>query len=120
MDILKKITNSTKWSVQGLQVAYKRGISFKLEIAVVIVLIPLAIYIAKDLNQFLWLLFSVNLVLIVELINTSIESTVDRISKSKSKLAKDAKDSGSAAVFYAILFAIVVWILIISRNWYYS
>ncbi len=56
-----------------------------------------------------WLIFSVFLVLIVELINTAIEATVDRIGAEQHVLAKHAKDTASAAVFISVIFAAIVW-----------
>lgn len=70
-------------------------------------------YLARDLNQFLWLFISVHLVLVAELINTAIETTVDRISKEHHVLAKRAKDAASAVVFYTIILATIVWMVIL-------
>jgi diacylglycerol kinase (ATP) len=56
---------------------------------------------------------SLMLVLIVELLNSAVEATVDRISKDKHNLAGQAKDMGSAAVFLSLLNAAMVWVLIL-------
>ena len=59
------------------------------------------------------LLGSLMFVLIVELLNSAVEATVDRISKDKHNLAGQAKDMGSAAVFLSLLNAAMVWMLIL-------
>jgi len=60
------------------------------------------------------LLGSLLLVLIVELLNSAVEATVDRISKDQHELAGQAKDMGSAAVFLSLLNVVVVWLLILT------
>lgn len=117
MYIIKKLYNSTVWSLSGLFYAFKNELAFRLELCAMVILMPLAFYIANDFNQLLWLLVSLHQVLIVELINTAIEATVDRISTDRHKLAKHAKDVGSAAVFYSLLIAIMVWIVIIYQQY---
>jgi diacylglycerol kinase (ATP) len=57
---------------------------------------------------------SVLLVLIIELINSSIEATVDRISLENHDLAKRAKDIGSAAVFVSLMNVLITWVLVLS------
>ena len=54
--ISKKLYDSTKWSLSGLVYAYKNELAFRLEVFAMLVITPLAIYLATDLNQFLWLL----------------------------------------------------------------
>jgi diacylglycerol kinase (ATP) len=53
------------------------------------------------------------LVLIVELLNSAVEATVDRISLENHQLAKRAKDIGSAAVFLSLVNVAVVWVLVL-------
>jgi diacylglycerol kinase (ATP) len=52
-------------------------------------------------------------VLLVELLNSAVEATVDRISLENHQLAKRAKDIGSAAVFVSLLNVVVVWVLVL-------
>jgi diacylglycerol kinase (ATP) len=59
------------------------------------------------------LLSSLLLVIIVELINSAIEATIDRIGAEKHELSGRAKDIGSAAVFVALLYVALVWLIII-------
>lgn len=116
MNIFKKLYLSTKWSFAGLAYAYKHELAFRLEVYAALIITPLAIYLAKDLNQFLWLFVSYHLVIVAELINTAIEATVDRISKEHHMLAKHAKDAASAVVFYTIIITVVVWATILYQR----
>jgi len=109
MNIGEKLYYSTLWSLAGLKYAITHELSFKLEAIVAVILTPLAFFLAVDLNQLLLLLLSLYIVLIVELINSAIEATVDRIGPERNALSKNAKDLGSAAVFLSILLAGLVW-----------
>jgi diacylglycerol kinase (ATP) len=101
------------WSFAGLSYAFKHELAFRLELLAAVFLLPLSFVIAQDLSQLLWLIFTIALVLIVELVNSAIEATIDRISTQQHKLSKAAKDIGSAAVFCAIALLVIVWGLII-------
>ncbi len=70
-----------------------------------------------DVTQRVLLVASVMLVLIMEMINSSIEATVDRISLDIHPLAKKAKDMGGAAVLLALTNAILTWIIILWSLW---
>jgi len=108
------------YSLQGLRDTIKHEISFRMELVVAIILIPIAIFLSTSVVSKVFLVSSVLLVLIVELINSGIESAVNRISKEQHQLSKRAKDAGSAAVFMTFLNLIIVWCLIlfdlISKN----
>lgn len=116
MQIYKKIWLSTKWSLAGLKYAFKHELAFRLEIILAVILSPIAFYLAADLNQLLLLLFSLYAILIVELINTAIEATVDRVGLEHHILSKHAKDAGSAAVFLSILLLGLVWGMVLWSN----
>ena len=117
LKICEKLYNSTQWSIAGLIYAYKNELAIKLELLMVIILTPLAFYLALDINQLLWLLTSVILVLLVEIINSAIEATIDRIGLEQHELSRHAKDLGSAAVYIALLLMCLVWGLIIRANY---
>jgi diacylglycerol kinase (ATP) len=96
-------------SVDGLKQAYRQEAAFRQEVWLAAVLIPAALLLpVAGLGRAL-LLGSVLLVLVVELVNSAIEATVDRISAERHPLSKLAKDIGSAAVFVALVNALVVW-----------
>jgi len=75
------------------------------------VILPLSFFIGTSWIEVVLLLGSAVLVLVVELINTALEKTVDRISHERHPLSAVIKDLGSAAVFLSIAFASLVWVL---------
>ncbi|MGB0444787.1 MAG: diacylglycerol kinase [Porticoccaceae bacterium] len=105
-----------KNSWQGLKDAFINEEAFKVQSLLCLILIPLALMIAENYLQLLLLLCSLFLVLIVELLNTSIEIVVDRIGTEFNKLSGRAKDIGSAAVCLSMLLFFLVWITVITKN----
>ena len=103
-------------SLQGLKDAFANEEAFKVQSVLCLFLIPLALMIAENYLQLLLLLCSLFLVLIVELLNTSIEMVVDRIGTEFHKLSGRAKDIGSAAVCLSMVVFILVWSMVISQN----
>jgi diacylglycerol kinase (ATP) len=79
-----------------------------------VVLIPLALFLPVSAIGKALMVASVLLVVIVELINSALEATVDRISLEHHHLAKRAKDIGSAAVFVALVNVVAVWGLVLA------
>ena len=110
---LRRLFNAFGYSVEGLKAAYKNEDAFRQEVKLAIVLIPLAIYLGDGGMERAFMIASVLLVIIVELLNSSIEATVDRISLENHLLAKRAKDIGSAAVLLSLVNLAVVWGLLI-------
>lgn len=107
---IRRVLNALHYSLEGLQAAWTGEDAFRQEIILAALLAPLALLIGFSLVERLLLIGSLFLVLIVEILNTAIESTVDRHSFEINPLAKRAKDLGSAAVLLALLFAAAVWI----------
>jgi diacylglycerol kinase (ATP) len=106
---LRRLRNALGYSLAGLRAAYGCEDAFRQEVHLAVVLIPLAFYLpAGGIGRAL-MVGSVLLVLIVELLNSAIEATVDRISLDHHLLAKRAKDIGSAAVFFSLANVAVVW-----------
>ena len=110
---LRRVWNAFHYSRAGLQAAYRHEDAFRQEALLALVLIPLAIWLGEGAVERALLIGCVLLVLIVELINSAIEATVDRISLDRHPLAKRAKDIGSAAVMIALLNAALVWVLVL-------
>jgi diacylglycerol kinase (ATP) len=104
----KRIMKATDNSLNGLKQVWNEA-AFRLELLVVVVLIPCAVLIAVDWVEIVLLVFPLFLILIVEIINTAIESIINRIGFEHHELSKVAKDLGSAAVFLSMLFGILVW-----------
>ncbi len=110
---LRRLFNALGYSMAGIRAAYKNEDAFRQEVLMAIVLIPLALYLGKTGFESAVMIASVLLVIIVELLNSSIEATVDRISLENHDLAKRAKDIGSAAVLLSLVNLAVVWGLLI-------
>jgi diacylglycerol kinase (ATP) len=110
---LKRLINAFGYSIEGFKSAFKNEDAFRQELILAIILIPTGILIGENGFQKALLVSSILAVLIVELLNSGIEATVDRISLEKNSLAKRAKDIGSAAVFLTIINAILTWLIIL-------
>ncbi len=110
---LVRLMNAFGYSLEGFKAAYKHEDAFRQEVHLSIVLIPLAFYLGHSSFARVLMIGSVLLVMIVELLNSSIEATVDHTSLEQHPLAKRAKDIGSAAVFIALLNVVMVWGLVI-------
>lgn len=108
--IIAKIINSTKYSLHGLRKAYKNDKSFWLEVNFGTVILIIVIFLLWPLTetQLLFLIGSYTLILIVELVNTSMERMLDRLHPQSDELIGLSKDIASAAVFLSIMFSFVV------------
>ena len=100
------------YSVEGLKAAYKHEDAFRQEVLLAVLLIPLAFFLPTPGLGKALMIASVLLVLIVELLNSAVEATVDRVSLEHHRLAKRAKDIGSAAVMMSLANVVVVWLLV--------
>ena len=110
---LTRILSAFKNSTDGLKNTFKNEEAFRQELILTIILTPLAIYIGENHIERIFLITSLILLLLVELINTAIEVVVDRVSYEKNELSKLAKDIGSAAVLIAFLNCFIVWFFIL-------
>ncbi len=110
---LRRLINAFGYSMAGFRAAYKNEDAFRQEVWMAVILLPLAVYLGNTALQTALMIACVLLVMIVELLNSSIEATVDRISLENHQLAKRAKDIGSAAVLLSLVNLLVVWGLLI-------
>ena len=110
---LRRVCNAFGYSLSGLAAAYRNEDAFRQEVLMAVILVPLALYLGEDAVARALMIASVLLVIIVELLNSAIEATVDRISLESHSLAKRAKDIGSAAVLLSLVNLVVVWGLLI-------
>jgi diacylglycerol kinase (ATP) len=104
-------------SWNGLIYAFNEESAFRQELALSLVLIPLAIYLPVSPIEKILLIASVILVLITELLNSSVEAAIDRISFEVHDLSKRAKDFGSAAVMLALLLCALTWAIVLSEHY---
>jgi diacylglycerol kinase (ATP) len=110
---LRRVWNSFLYTLDGFRAAFRHEDAFRQEVMLAAVLVPLALFLpASGVGKAL-MIASVALVLIVELLNSAVEATVDRISLENHLLAKRAKDIGSAAVFVSLVNVVVVWGLVL-------
>ncbi|RCV88163.1 diacylglycerol kinase [Billgrantia montanilacus] len=105
----RHLINSTGYSLKGLKLAFRHEAAFRQELALCVILLPLAWWIGEGPVEWILLLGSCLLVLIVELLNSAIESVVDRIGTEHHELSGRAKDIGSAAVMLSLLLAGLAW-----------
>ena len=110
---LRRIWNALFYSFDGLKAAYRHEDSFRQEVWLALVLIPLALFLPVSGIGKALMMASVLMVLIVELLNSAVEATVDRVSLEHHRLAKRAKDIGSAAVLFSLINVAVVWLLVL-------
>jgi diacylglycerol kinase (ATP) len=110
---LRRILSATRNSLEGFIAAVRHEDAFRQELIAALVLIPLAVWVGRNGYERALLVGSVLFVLVVELLNSAVEATVDRISFDNHRLAKRAKDIGSAAVMLSIATAAAVWLLIL-------
>jgi diacylglycerol kinase (ATP) len=109
---LRRLVNAFNYSMSGLRLAYRHEEAFRQEILGAVILLPIACLIPVTPVERVLLIGTVLLVLIVELLNSSVEAAVDRAGLDTHHLAKRAKDIGSAAVFLALILLGTTWFLI--------
>jgi diacylglycerol kinase (ATP) len=107
---LSRIWHAAGYSIAGLRAGWHET-AFRQEAIAAIVLVPLAAWLASTWVEFVLLAGSVVMLMVVELLNTGIETAIDRIGPEWHALSKRAKDMGSAAVLLTILVTATVWIL---------
>jgi diacylglycerol kinase (ATP) len=96
------------YSLAGLRAAWQEA-AVRLEVWLLAIAVPLALWLPVDAVRKLLLIGSVTAILVIEIVNSAIEAAIDRISYDRHPLSKAAKDLGSAAVFVASLFAAATW-----------
>lgn len=114
---LKQIWFAFVWSAQGLRAAWRYEASFRLEVYLAIVVIPLGLWLGDGAVEKLLLGGTPLLVLGAELLNSAVETVVDKISPEFDELAGRAKDLGSAATFMMMLLVLLTWVLILGMRW---
>jgi len=111
---LSRLIRATLYSFDGLVSAFVSETAFRQEVALFAILSPLTFVFDVSASERALMVASLMLVLIVEIINTAIEATIERISNERHPLSKKAKDCASAAVFLSLVNAVLVWLLILA------
>jgi diacylglycerol kinase (ATP) len=106
---LDRIVRATAYSADGIGAALRGESAFRQEAVLAAVMVPAAFWVGRGWVEIALLAGSVVLVLIVELLNSSVEAAVDRISLELHDLSKKAKDFGSAAVLLSLLLCGSIW-----------
>jgi len=114
---LARLADATRYSIRGLTNAWRNETAFRQEVVVIVILLPVALWLGNTAIQRALLVLSALMILIVELINSAIESTVDRIGSEAHPLSAQAKDMGSAAVLITLITAAAVWVFIAWERW---
>ena len=104
-----RVVRAFGYSLQGLVQTWRTEGAFRQEVLIALVVIPLACWVDVTPVERILLISSWLLVMLVELLNSSIEAVVDRISEERHPLAGHAKDAGSAAVLVALVIAGLTW-----------
>jgi diacylglycerol kinase (ATP) len=110
---LTRAWHAMKNSLAGFRVAIREESAFRQELTLAAILIPCGVLVPVEPVSRVLLLGSVLLVLIVELLNSSVEAAIDRISLERHELSRRAKDLGSAAVMVALGMCLMTWLLIV-------
>lgn len=106
---LSRVWHAFLYSLEGLRAGWGET-AFRQEAIAAIVLVPAAFWVGQSWTEVALLAGSVILVMIVELLNTGIETAIDRIGPEWHDLSKRAKDMGSAAVLLSLLLSVGVWL----------
>ena len=109
---LARAWHAAKNSWCGIVYAFEEESAFRQELVLLIVLAPVALFLPVSPIEKCVLIVSLIMVLVVELLNSSVEAAIDRISFDHHDLSKRAKDFGSAAVMLALFVAMLLWLTI--------
>ncbi|MGR9088499.1 MAG: diacylglycerol kinase [Gammaproteobacteria bacterium] len=112
---LKRLLNACVFSAAGFKAIWTHEEAFRQEVLLFVITTPLAIWLGETVIEKLLLIGSVVLVLLVELLNSAIEATVDRVGLERHELSGRAKDIGSAAVMLSLIWAGVTWLSILIK-----
>ncbi len=109
----RRIVTSCGYSLHGIRATFREEEAFRVEVILAVLLIPLGFYFGETAAEKMLLTGSVIVVMIVELLNSAIESVVDRFGDEHHELSGRAKDQASAAVLFALLLVLLAWGLVL-------
>lgn len=112
---LRRVWHATGFALAGLRSGWSEA-AFRQEAIAAVLLLPLAFWLGRTWVETALLAGAVILVMVVELLNTAIETAVDRIGPEWHALSKRAKDMGSAAVLLSLLLAAGIWIAALAQR----
>ncbi len=109
----RRLVSAFLYSIEGFGAAWKSEEAIKVEVVLLPLLVGVAVCLGRTRLEQAIMISALLIVIIVELLNTAIEKTIDRISIEQNQLSKRVKDMGSAAVLGAILNATMVWAMVL-------
>ena len=113
---LSRMWHAFGYSLAGLRAGW-RETAFRQEAIAAMVMVPLAFWVGRSWTEVSVLCGTVLIVMIVELLNTGVESAIDRIGPEWHELSKRAKDMGSAAVLLSLLLCAGTWLAAMASRW---
>ncbi|MGL4616022.1 MAG: diacylglycerol kinase [Shewanella sp.] len=111
---IKRIFRATGFSMKGLKAAWIHEAAFRQELILTVLMLPIALFVEISTLERLLLIFTLFIVLIVELLNSAIEAVVDRVGSEIHPLSGQAKDIASAAVFLSLMLCGITWLTILT------
>ena len=111
--LIRRLTLATRYSWQGLRAGWRTQAALRYELWCLLFAIPFALWLGRTGIERALLIGSGLMVIVVELVNSAIETVVDRIGSDLHDLSGRAKDFGSAAVFLSIILAATVWLVVL-------
>ena len=106
---ITRIFAATRNSFRGIRDAWQHEAAFRQDVSLCVILLVLSFWLAQSLLEWLVLILPLFLLIIVEIINSAIENTIDRLGSERHVLSGRAKDMGSAAVFVSLVLVLLVW-----------
>lgn len=113
---ITRIINAAGYSWLGFKAAYQHEAAFRQELALCIILAPIALYFGPSYADKAILIASLVFILLIEILNSALEAVVDRHGDEIHPLAGRAKDMGSSAVFLAFIITGLIWFSIFSKS----
>lgn len=115
---LLRAVRAARYSALGFSHAWRHESAFRQELALTLVLTPIALWLGRSVLEIVLLIGCCLMVLMVELLNSAVEAAVDRHGDEIHELAGRAKDLGSAAVFVALTLTAAVWGAVIYERFF--
>lgn len=108
-----RLLRATKYALRGLRDAFRSQVSIRQEALIILVMSPVALWLGESGVERALMIGALLLILLTELLNAAIETTVDRIGAEHHELSRQAKDMAAAAVLVSLVTAAIVWLLIL-------
>jgi diacylglycerol kinase len=112
MEKSHSLLKSFKFALDGIRTSFIKERNFRIQVAVGILILPLGIALKISVFEWIELILTISLVIILELLNTALESIVDMVSPEIQESAKIAKDTSAAAVLVAAAASVAIGVLI--------